>query len=89
MGDNIVPIYETTGVCASLIEYRIDQDGLVRDVSFNKGCPGNSKAVARLVDGKPAREIIALLEGLPCGNKATSCPDQLAKALQQHTAADN
>jgi len=71
------------GVCSKQIDFHIDGEGLIRDVSFTGGCPGNAVGVAKLVEGRPAAEVIALFDGLACGNKPTSCPAQLAKALQQ------
>ena len=73
-------------VCTSDVSFSIDDEGLVRDVSFSKGCDGNLKAVACLVEGRPAGEVIALLKGMTCGSKSTSCPDQLAKALEEELA---
>jgi len=79
-----MPSYTPKGVCATNIEYDIDDEGRVRGVSFTRGCAGNALGVARLVEGRPAKEIIGLLADTPCGNKGTSCPAQLAKALGQH-----
>lgn len=78
-------VYRTNGVCAAQINFEIvDIDGVkcVKDVSFMGGCNGNTKGVSALVDGMPVKEVIAKLDGIKCGYKATSCPDQLAKALQ-------
>ncbi|MDR2109227.1 MAG: TIGR03905 family TSCPD domain-containing protein [Coriobacteriales bacterium] len=79
-----MPSYQPKGVCASQIDFSIDDEGLVRDVSFTGGCPGNALGVARLAEGRPATELIELFSGIPCGSKPTSCPTQLAKALQEH-----
>ncbi|MDR3037058.1 MAG: TIGR03905 family TSCPD domain-containing protein [Coriobacteriales bacterium] len=78
---DVVASFIPQGVCSRQIDFEIDDVGLVRDVRFTKGCAGNALGVATLVEGRPATEIIALLKGLPCDNKPTSCPDQLAKAL--------
>jgi uncharacterized protein (TIGR03905 family) len=75
--------YSPEGVCSIRIDFEIDDEGLVRDLSFTKGCPGNAQGVAKLAEGRPAEEIIELFRGIPCGRKDTSCPDQLAKALSQ------
>jgi len=70
------------GVCAKKINFELE-DGLIRRLSFQGGCPGNLMGLARLADGRPAEELIGLLAGLSCGNKETSCPDQLARALDR------
>ena len=70
-----------TGVCSAGVTFTVDEDGLVRDVSFAKGCEGNLKAVACLVEGRPTQEVIELLYGITCGKKRTSCSDQFARAL--------
>lgn len=75
--------YKTMGTCSSQITFDI-VDGKVRDVSFHGGCSGNTQGVARLVEGMEVREAISRLSGIRCGYKATSCPDQLARALQEH-----
>ena len=72
--------YKTSGVCAGKIVFEVD-DGIVHDVRFIGGCSGNTQGVAKLAEGMKADEVIARLEGIRCGMKATSCPDQLAKAL--------
>jgi len=73
--------YKTKGTCSTLIEFDVE-DGIVRNVSFTGGCNGNLKGISRLVDGMPVDNIIEQLEGVKCGNKKTSCPDQLALALK-------
>ena len=60
------------------------EDGIVKNVKFIGGCNGNTQGVARLAEGRTAEELISLLEGIKCGFKSTSCPDQLAQALK-HT----
>ena len=74
--------YRTKGVCTRNITFDI-VDGKVTDVHFEGGCSGNTKGVARLVEGMTPEEVINRLEGIPCGFKGTSCPDQLAKAIRQ------
>jgi len=59
------------------------EDGVIHRLCFQGGCPGNLEALARLAEGRPARELIELLAGLTCGSKETSCPDQLARALDK------
>ncbi len=76
--------YEFTpsGVCSRKI-YLDVEDGIVRDVQFIGGCHGNLQGIAALVKDMPADEVIEKLSGIRCGMKATSCPDQLAKALEE------
>ncbi|MDE5965281.1 MAG: TIGR03905 family TSCPD domain-containing protein [Lachnospiraceae bacterium] len=73
--------YKTQGTCSQQITYEI-RDGKVYNVSFLGGCNGNTQGVAKLVEGMDAQEVISRLEGIKCGFKQTSCPDQLAKALK-------
>ena len=75
-------VYKTSGVCSSAISFEIDDAGKVHDVKFQGGCSGNTQGVARLVEGMKATDAIAKLEGIKCGPRPTSCPDQLAKALK-------
>ena len=73
--------YNTSGTCARKIEIDVE-DGIVVDVKFIGGCSGNTQGVAALVKGMAVDEAITRLDGIRCGFKATSCPDQLAKALK-------
>ncbi|MBQ6782440.1 MAG: TIGR03905 family TSCPD domain-containing protein [Acholeplasmatales bacterium] len=75
--------YKTSGTCAVKINFDIDNDGKVHNVSFERGCPGNLKAISKLVEGMDAKKVIEILEGNTCGVKRTSCADQLAKALKE------
>lgn len=77
----MVYTYRTQGVCARTIDIEID-DGIVKGVSFGGGCSGNTQGIAKLVEGMKAEDVIEKLEGIRCGFKSTSCPDQLAKALR-------
>ncbi|MBQ4612560.1 MAG: TIGR03905 family TSCPD domain-containing protein [Clostridia bacterium] len=74
--------YKTQGVCSRNITFDI-HDGIVCNVRFEGGCSGNTQGVAGLVEGMPVDEVIRRLSGIKCGFKGTSCPDQLAKALQK------
>ena len=74
--------YKTKGTCSQMISFEIN-DGKVSNVQFLGGCNGNLKGIAALVEGMKAEEIIARVEGIKCGMKATSCPDQLALALKE------
>ncbi|MGN0469443.1 MAG: TIGR03905 family TSCPD domain-containing protein [Acutalibacteraceae bacterium] len=75
-------VYKTRGTCSRSIEFDLD-DGIVRNVKFNGGCSGNSQGIAALVEGMKAEDVIARCKNIMCGMKSTSCPDQLAKALEE------
>ncbi|MDD7730157.1 MAG: TIGR03905 family TSCPD domain-containing protein [Clostridia bacterium] len=75
-------VYRTKGVCAMAIEFEIDDEKKVHNVKFIGGCSGNTQGIAKLVEGMDANEVIDRLEGVKCGSKPTSCPDQLTKALK-------
>ena len=72
--------YAPTGVCSSQIDLELE-DGVIRSVAFTGGCNGNLQGISRLVTGMRAQEAIERLQGIQCGWKPTSCPDQLSKAL--------
>lgn len=74
-------VYKTKGVCSSAIQFEVE-DGKVHNVQFQGGCNGNTKGLSSLVEGMEVTEVISRLEGIRCGFKQTSCPDQLAKALK-------
>ena len=73
--------YGTRGTCSRQIDFDIDCDGRLHDVSFLGGCNGNLKGIGKLCEDMDARQIAKKLEGTLCGMKNTSCPDQLAKAI--------
>lgn len=75
--------YVTSGTCSRSISFDIDEKGCVTNVQFNQGCNGNTKGIASLVEGMSAKEVIARLEGITCGPRNTSCPDQLSRALKE------
>ena len=75
-------VFNTKGVCSRSIEIELDGD-TVKSVKFNGGCNGNTQGVAALVKGMKVDEAISRLKGIDCGGRGTSCPDQLAKALEQ------
>lgn len=77
----LVYTYKTQGTCSRKIEIQLEE-GRVQDVRFEGGCNGNLKGIGALVKGMPVDEVIHRLSGLKCGFKQTSCPDQLARALQ-------
>ena len=74
-------VYKTQGTCSQALQLELDGD-IIKSVEFVGGCSGNTQGVASLVRGMKAEEAIARLEGIRCGFKPTSCPDQLAKALK-------
>lgn len=73
--------YRTKGTCSGQIDLELE-NGIIKDVVFYGGCNGNLKGISMLVKDKPAEDVIASLKGLKCGFKQTSCPDQLALALE-------
>ncbi len=75
--------YRTRGTCSREIEFEITEDGIVKSVRFIGGCPGNTQAVAKLAEGRKAEEVVSLLKGVQCRN-GTSCPDQLAAAIENY-----
>lgn len=77
--------YKTKGTCSRMVVLDIEDD-IITDCSFIAGCPGNTMGVAQLVKGMKVSEAIAKLKGIKCGTKSTSCPDQLANALEQALA---
>ena len=80
-------IYETKGTCSKAIELDVDEaTGIINSVQFIGGCAGNTTGISQLVRGMKAEDVISKLEGVRCGVKPTSCPDQLAHALRQALA---
>ncbi len=75
-------IYKTQGTCSSYIGVEVE-DGIVREVEFEDGCHGNLQGISRLVKGMKVEEVLDKLEGIRCGYRPTSCPDQLCKALRE------
>lgn len=73
--------YKTSGTCSSEIDVEV-KDGIIESVKFTGGCNGNLQGISSLVKGMRAEDAIAKLRGIRCGMKPTSCPDQLAKALE-------
>ncbi len=73
--------YQTKGTCSSKITFTLE-DGAVHNVEFTGGCSGNTQGVAALVEGMDAKEAVHRMKGIRCGRKPTSCPDQLALALE-------
>lgn len=75
--------YKTTGTCSQWIEVEIDDDDIVRDVAFVGGCNGNLQGITSLVRGMSVDQVLSRLDGIRCGLKSTSCPDQLCRALEE------
>ena len=75
--------YKTHGVCSQAIEFEIDDNKKIRNEKFVCGCSGNTQGVAKLVEGMDAEEVIRRLDGIRCGMRPTSCPDQLSKAIRE------
>ena len=73
--------YNTKGTCAVRIEFDVE-DGVVKNIAFLGGCDGNHKGIAALVEGQKPEEVEKKLKGITCGRRTTSCPDQLALALE-------
>lgn len=74
-------IYKTSGTCSTSIEIEL-KDGVIDFVKFTRGCNGNLQGISALVKGMTPEEAISKLKGIKCGFKSTSCPDQLARALE-------
>lgn len=81
--------YYTQGTCSSQIDMEVDDQGILSDVTFYGGCHGNLQGISVLVRGMKASDVISKLQGIRCGYKNTSCPDQLATALRQALAHEN
>ncbi len=75
-------VYKTEGTCSTNIELDVE-DGVVKEVIFWGGCRGNLQGISSLVRGMKVEDVINKLEGIRCGRKATSCPDQLCRALHE------
>ena len=73
--------YETKGTCSRTIFFDVE-NGILHNVQFVGGCNGNLKGIGALVEGMKVEDVIDRVEGIRCGMKSTSCPDQLAKALK-------
>lgn len=73
--------YQPKGVCSTSINIELE-NGIVKSVAFTGGCNGNLQGISRLIEGMKAEDAISRLKGIRCGFKNTSCPDQLAQALE-------
>ena len=75
--------YTTQGTCSRSIHIELNDDSTINNVSFYGECNGNLKGIGKLIEGMPADKVVEKLEGVTCGFKNTSCPDQLAQALKE------
>ena len=78
--------YTPRGVCSRRMVVELSDSGVIENVRIDGGCNGNLQGISRLVQGMKAEEAIARMEGISCGGKGTSCPDQLAQALRKAMA---
>lgn len=78
--------YSTQGTCSYQIDLDVE-DGVIKDIQFYGGCDGNLQGICSLVRGMKVEDVLPKIEGICCGMKTTSCPDQLARALRQVMAA--
>ncbi|MBO7489611.1 MAG: TIGR03905 family TSCPD domain-containing protein [Bacteroidales bacterium] len=74
--------YQTQGTCSVLIDATADDNDVIQQVFFLGGCNGNLQGICRLVQGQKIDDVIGRLDGIRCGDKPTSCPDQLCRALE-------
>ena len=75
-------VYKTKGTCSREIHYSV-KDGVVESIEVIGGCAGNLKGICRLITGMPVEQVIKAFKGVDCGGLGTSCPDQIAQALEQ------
>lgn len=75
--------YQTQGTCSQLIDVTVDDNDIIQQVFFVGGCNGNLQGISRLVTGQKVDDVIHRLNGIRCGAKSTSCPDQLCRALEE------
>ncbi len=80
-------VYTTHGTCSRQIQVQIE-DGIIQSVQFVGGCNGNTKGISALVRGMKAEEVVKRLKGTDCGGRGTSCPDQLARAIEEAMGSD-
>ena len=75
--------YKPQGVCSMQMVFEIENE-IIKSLKIIGGCPGNTIGVSKLVQGRKIDEVIEMLKGIPCGMRGTSCPDQVAKALEEY-----
>ena len=76
-------LYHPKGVCSREIHIELSSDNIIQSVQFVGGCAGNTVGISHLVQGMAVEDVIRKLEGIDCGGRGTSCPDQLAQALKE------
>ena len=76
-------VYTPQGVCYMKMIFNIEGN-ILKSLKIIGGCPGNTIGVSRLVEGRTIEEVIEMLKGIPCGGRGTSCPDQVARALEEY-----
>ena len=79
-------VFFPQGVCSRQYEITLSDDNIIEDIVIIGGCNGNLKGIARLIKGRPAAEVAEAMEGVDCGGRGTSCPDQISKALKKMLA---
>ncbi len=79
--------YRPMGVCSQLMDVTADENNVIKQVMVLGGCNGNLQGITKLVEGQNIDDVISRINGIKCGNKGTSCPDQLCRALEQLKAA--
>ena len=77
----MIKTYYPQGTCSRRIDFDIE-DGVIKSVQFTGGCNGNLQGISKLVEGRKVEDVISSLRGISCGGRPTSCPDQLARALE-------
>lgn len=80
--------YKTKGVCSRSIHFEITDDNKIHNVVFEGGCNGNTQGLSALIEGMDANDAINRMEGIHCGPRPTSCPDQLSKAIKEALAQE-
>ena len=75
--------YQTQGTCSQVIDVTVDDNDVIQQVFFVGGCNGNLQGISQLVRGQKIDDVISKLDGIRCGTKRTSCPDQLCRALEK------
>lgn len=75
--------YTTSGTCSKLINFSLDENNIIHDVEFIGGCNGNLQGISKLIEGQSAQNVIDKCQGIHCGMRPTSCPDQLSSALSE------
>ena len=78
-------VYQPQGVCSRVMEFDIEEN-VIRSLQVTGGCSGNLRGISSILRGKTLDEVIEAFDGIQCGNRPTSCPDQIAKALKQYKA---